>query len=78
MVFHQAIAPLSPPGCPCGGGGICTSNLVPSAIMRWNPIPTPSITARRTPQPMAEFRAARQPPRMARQPPVRNPAVIAL
>lgn len=40
-----------------------------SAIIRWKPIPTPSMTARRIAQPMAPFRMARAPPRTARDPP---------
>lgn len=35
-----------------------TSSFVLSAIMRWNPIPTPSMTARKTAHMIAEFRAA--------------------
>lgn len=52
-----------------------TSNLVLSAIIRWNPIPTPSMTARKTPHIMAEFRAALYPPLIAKAPPVQNPAM---
>lgn len=58
-----------------GGGGI--SNFVLSAIMRWKPIPTPSITAKRMAQPIAPFRIARGPPRTASAPPVKNPAMMA-
>lgn len=54
-----------------------TSSFVLSAIIRWNPIPTPSMTPRKTAHMMAEFRAALKPPRMAREPPVRKPALIA-
>lgn len=54
---------------------IGTSSFVLSAIIRWNPIPTPSITARKTPHMMAEFRAALTPPRTARAPPVKKPAM---
>lgn len=60
-------------GAEAGGGGI--SSLVFSAIMRWKPIPTPSMTASSTAQPMALFRAARTPPRTASEPPVRKPAI---
>lgn len=56
-----------------GAGGM--SNLVFSAIMRWNPMPTPSMTASRTAQPMALFRAWRSPPRTASEPPVKKPAI---
>jgi hypothetical protein len=35
-----------------------TSNRVFSAIILWNPIPTPSITASKHAHPIAEFRAA--------------------
>lgn len=58
-----------------GGGGI--SNFVLSAIIRWKPIPTPSITARRIAHPMAPFRIARGPPLTASEPPVKNPAMMA-
>lgn len=51
-----------------------TSNLVFSAIILWNPIPTPSITARKTAHIMAEFLAAFRPPRIANDPPVKKPA----
>jgi hypothetical protein len=57
------------------GGGICTSSLVFSAIILWNPIPTPSMTARSMAQPIAEFLAAFAPPRIANAPPVKNPAM---
>jgi len=57
-------------GCGIGGGG--SSFVVFSAIIRWNPIPTPSMTARRIAQPMAPFRMARAPPRTAREPPYSN------
>jgi hypothetical protein len=49
-----------------------------SAIILWNPIPTPSMTARKTAHIMAEFLAALTPPRIAREPPVKKPAMIAL
>lgn len=52
-----------------------TSNLVLSAIILWNPIPTPSITAKKQAHIMAEFRAALIPPRIASAPPVKNPAI---
>ena len=75
---HQANmpSPLLPPTCgACCGGGGGKSNLVFSAIILWNPIPTPSITASNTAHPIAEFLAARTPPRTAREPPVRKPAI---
>jgi hypothetical protein len=46
-----------------------------SAIILWNPIPTPSITANRHAHPIAEFRAAFAPPLIARAPPVKKPAI---
>lgn len=52
-----------------------TSNLVFSAIILWNPIPTPSMTANKQAQPIAEFLAAFNPPLTARAPPVKNPAI---
>lgn len=52
-----------------------TSNLVFSAIILWNPIPTPSITARKHAHMIAEFRAAFIPPLIASAPPVRKPAI---
>jgi hypothetical protein len=52
-----------------------TSSLVFSAIILWNPIPTPSITANNIAHPIAEFRAALAPPRIASAPPVKNPAM---
>ena len=52
-----------------------TSSLVLSAIILWNPMPTPSMTAKRHPQAIAELKAARRPPLMARAPPVKNPAI---
>jgi len=58
----------------CGGGG-GRSNLVFSAIILWNPIPTPSITAKKHAHMIAEFRAAFIPPLIARAPPVRKPAI---
>lgn len=54
---------------------VLTSNLVFSAIILWNPIPTPSITASRHAQPIAEFLAALKPPRTANAPPVKKPAM---
>lgn len=56
-------------------GGNRTSNRVFSAIILWNPIPTPSITASRQAHPIAEFLAALYPPRTASAPPVKNPAI---
>lgn len=55
-----------------------TSNFVLPANIFWNPMPTPSMTASNTAHPMAPFLAARKPPRIARDPPVRNPAAMAL
>jgi hypothetical protein len=55
--------------------GFRTSSLVLSAIIRWKPIPTPSMTARKTAHMMAELRAALTPPRTARAPPVKKPAI---
>lgn len=52
-----------------------TSNLVFSAIILWNPIPTPSITASKHAHPIAEFLAAFSPPLTAKAPPVKNPAM---
>lgn len=52
-----------------------TSSLVLSAIIRWKPIPTPSMTPRKTAHIMAELRAALTPPRTAREPPVKKPAI---
>jgi hypothetical protein len=52
-----------------------TSNFVFSAIILWNPIPTPSMTASRQAHPIAEFLAALYPPRTASEPPVKNPAI---
>ncbi len=46
-----------------------------SAIILWNPIPTPSITASKHAHPIAEFRAAFAPPRIANAPPVKKPAI---
>jgi hypothetical protein len=54
-----------------------TSSLVFSAIILWNPIPTPSITASKTAHPIAEFLAALKPPLIASAPPVKNPAMTA-
>ena len=65
---------------PCSieaGGGGGTSSLVFSAIILWNPIPTPSMTARRMAHPMAPLRTAFAPPRTARAPPVKKPAMMA-
>jgi hypothetical protein len=52
-----------------------TSSRVFSAIILWNPIPTPSITASKHAHPIAEFLAALYPPLMASAPPVKNPAI---
>jgi hypothetical protein len=52
-----------------------TSNRVFSAIILWNPIPTPSITANKHTHPIAEFLAALYPPLMASAPPVKNAAI---
>lgn len=52
-----------------------TSSFVFSAIILWNPIPTPSMTARRHAHPIAEFLAAFRPPLTANAPPVKNPAM---
>lgn len=49
-----------------------------SAIALWNPIPTPSMTARKMAHIIALFRAALKPPLMANDPPVKNPAMMAL
>lgn len=68
----KPVFPVSDGGA-CGGSG--TSRRVFSAIILWNPIPTPSITARRHAHPIAEFRAAFAPPLIARAPPVKNPAM---
>lgn len=75
--FNHARAGFAPPESICGGGK-GASNFVFSAIILWKPIPTPSITARSTAHPIAEFRAALTPPRTASEPPVKNPAIIAL
>jgi len=52
-----------------------TSSRVFSAIILWNPIPTPSITASKHAHPIAEFLAALYPPLIANAPPVKNPAI---
>ena len=52
-----------------------TSNRVCSAIILWNPMPTPSITARNIAHIIAPFLAALMPPRIAKDPPVKNPAI---
>lgn len=54
---------------------ILTSNLVFSAIILWNPIPTPSMTANKQAHPIAEFLAAFKPPLTASAPPVKKPAM---
>ena len=54
---------------------VLTSNLVFSAIILWNPIPTPSITASKQAHPIAEFLAALKPPLTANAPPVKKPAM---
>lgn len=56
-------------------GRTLTSKRVFSAIILWNPIPTPSITAKKQAHIIAEFLAAFIPPRTARAPPVKNPAI---
>lgn len=62
---------------PAGGRGFSflTSSLVFSAIILWNPIPTPSMTASKHAHPIAEFLAAFSPPLTANAPPVKNPAM---
>jgi len=75
---NYATAGKPVPPVSAGGGGCGTSNRVFSAIILWNPIPTPSITASRQAHPIAEFLAALYPPRTARAPPVKNPAMMAL
>jgi len=72
------MAPAEAGSCACCGGGGGASSLVLSAIILWIPIPTPSMTARSTAHPIAEFLAALNPPRTASDPPVKNPAMIAL
>ena len=67
----------SPPLELCDGGGGGISNFVPSAIILWNPIPTPSMTANKIAHPIAPFRIARGPPRTASAPPVKKPAMMA-
>lgn len=59
----------------CGTG--CVSSRVFSAIILWNPIPTPSMTANKIAHPIAPLRIALAPPLTARAPPVKNPAMIA-
>jgi hypothetical protein len=58
-----------------GGGG--NSNFVPSAIILWKPMLTPSMTASKTAHPIAPLRIARGPPRTASEPPVKKPAMMA-
>lgn len=70
-----AAGTAAPLGGVAGAGG--ASSRVFSAIMRWKPMPTPSMTASSTAQPMALFRAARKPPRTASEPPVKKPAITA-
>ena len=48
-----------------------------SAVIRLNPMLTPSMTARRMAHDMAPLRMALAPPRTAREPPVKNPAMMA-
>jgi hypothetical protein len=69
----RGMCQLSQPGI----GDFCflTSNLVFSAIILWNPIPTPSMTASKQAHPIAEFLAAFNPPLTANAPPVKNPAM---
>jgi len=54
---------------------LLTSSFVAPANIFWNPMPTPSITARRMAQLMAPFLAALYPPRIASAPPVKKPAI---
>ena len=54
---------------------LLTSSFVATANIFWNPMPTPSITARRMAQLMAPFLAALYPPRIASAPPVKKPAI---
>jgi len=77
-LVYQASAGKPVPPVSDGGGGCGTSSRVFSAIILWNPIPTPSITANKHAHPIAEFLAALYPPLMASAPPVKNPAIIAL
>ena len=44
-------------------------------MTRFNPIPTPSITASKHAHPIAEFLAALTPPRTANAPPVKKPEI---
>ena len=60
----------------CWGAGGGASNLVFSAIILPNIIPTPSITPINTPQAIALLRIAFAPPRTARAAPVQNPPRI--
>lgn len=77
--LYSANSPIGFDGnCPCCGGNGGASSLVLSAIILCIPIPTPSMTANNTAQPIAEFLAALNPPRTASEPPVKNPAMIAL
>ena len=73
VLSHAAILP----SLPLLGGGGGSSNRVFSAIIRWKPMPTPSITARRIAHPIAPFRIALGPPRVANAPPVKKPAMMA-
>ena len=71
---RPSLPAASPPWLGGGGG---SSNRVFSAIIRWNPIPTPSMTASKIAHPIAPLRIARGPPRTANAPPVKNPAIMA-
>lgn len=68
-IVNSVLFTLTEPGRPL------TSNRVCSAIILWNPIPTPSITARNIAHMIAPFLAAFRPPLIAKEPPVKNPAM---
>lgn len=55
---------------------LLTSSFVLPAIIFWNPMPTPSMTASKTAQPIAPFRICLGPPRTASAPPVKKPAMM--
>lgn len=80
-VMGQATDAANLPSLPlalvCVGGGAGGSNFVFSAIILWNPMPTPSITANRIAHPIAPFLMALGPPLTANAPPVKNPAIMA-
>jgi hypothetical protein len=59
-----------------GAASSLTSSFVLPAIIFWNPMPTPSITASSTAQPIAPFRICLGPPRTASAPPVKKPAMM--